>query len=307
MNKRSFYLATMLAALVNVTQVNAQSAAEDGQIEEIVVIGDTVGQLGLDSESSTGSRLGLTLRETPAAIEVIDREVLRSRGYQQLTDAVQSLPGVISGNHPAAPSTFSMRGFTRGQVSILRDGLWVGPSGMVMRPQNTFNLEQVEVLRGPSSVLSGNGAVSSTVNTVARTAVVGAETSFDVLLSAGRWDAFQAGLGAGGSLTDATGWRFDVSTYGAEGFVERTDPESTNVTGSFVWRLANDAELKLSADYLRDDVGRYFGTPLIPLDAARNPMTHMISTTTGETIDEDMRFRNYNVEDGFAESDQLFP
>ncbi len=296
----------MLAAVGSMTQVNAQSAVEDGLIEEIVVIGDTVGQLGLDSESSTGSRLGLTLRETPAAVEVINREVLRSRGYQQLTDAVQSLPGVISGNHPAAPSTFSMRGFTRGQVSILRDGLWVGPSGMVMRPQNTFNLEQVEVLRGPSSVLSGNGAVSSTVNTVARTAVVGAETSYDLLLSAGRWDAFQAGFGAGGSLADTTGWRFDVSTYGAEGFVERTDPESTNVTGSFVWRLANDAELKLSADYLQDDVGRYFGTPLIPLDAARNPMTHMISTTTGETIDEDMRFRNYNVEDGFAESDQLF-
>ena len=287
-------------------QINAQTLSESDQIEEILVIGDTVGQLGLDSNSVTGSRLGLSLRDTPAAIEVINKEVLRSRGYQKLTDAVQSLPGVISGNHPAAPSTFSMRGFTRGQVSILRDGLWVGPSSMVMRPQNTFNLERVEVLRGPASVMSGIGAIGSTVNTVARTAVVGAESSYDVLLSAGRWDAFQAGFGAGGSLSDTTGWRFDISTYGAEGFVERTDPESTNITGSFAWDLGDDMELKLSADYLQDDVGRYFGTPLVPLDAARRPMTHIISTTTGETIDEDMRFRNYNVEDGFAESDQLF-
>ncbi len=294
-------------ALVFFTPYSLYGAEESNQnIEEIVVIGDTVGSLGLDSESSTGSRLGLTIRETPAAIEVLNKEVLRSRGYQKLTDAVQSLPGVISGNHPAAPSTFSMRGFTRGQVSILRDGLWVGPSSMVMRPQNTFNLERVEVLRGPSSVMSGIGAIGSTVNTVARTAVVGADTSYDLLLSAGRWDSFQAGFGAGGSLSDTTGWRFDVSTYGAEGFVERTDPESTNVTGSFVWSLADDMELKLSADYLQDDVGRYFGTPLVPLEAARRPMTHIISTTTGETIDEDMRFRNYNVEDGFAESDQLF-
>ncbi|MCG8414428.1 MAG: TonB-dependent receptor, partial [Pseudomonadales bacterium] len=297
---RCFLFSLVLTILVQPLSYGAED------IEEIVVIGDTVGSLGLDSDSGAGSRLGLTIRETPAAIEVINKEVLRSRGYQQLTDAVQSLPGVISGNHPAAPSTFSMRGFTRGQVSILRDGLWVGPSSMVMRPQNTFNLERVEVLRGPASVMSGIGAIGSTVNTVARTAVVGADSSYDVLLSAGRWDSFQAGFGAGGSLSDTTGWRFDVSTYGAEGFVERTDPESTNVTGSFVWSLADDMELKLSADYLQDDVGRYFGTPLIPLEAARRPMTHIISTTTGETIDEDMRFRNYNVEDGFAESDQLF-
>lgn len=306
MNTLPIHLLAAVTTLGMAIQASAQSTAGDSEIEEIVVIGDTVGSLGLDSDSSTGSRLGLTIRETPAAIDVISKEVLRSRGYQKLTDAVQSLPGVISGNHPAAPSTFSMRGFTRGQVSILRDGLWVGPSSMVMRPQNTFNLERVEVLRGPSSVLNGNGAVGSTVNTVARTAMIGAETSYDVLLSAGRWDSFHAGFGVGGSLSDTTGFRFDVSTYGSEGFVERTDPESTNITGSFAWRLADDMELKLSADYLKDDVGRYFGTPLVPLEAARRPMTHIISTTTGETIDEDMRFSNYNVEDGFAESNQLF-
>lgn len=296
-----------MLSLVLVGFAHVSHSAEDPQdMEEIVVFGDMVGSLGLDSDSDTGSRLALSIRETPAAVEVLDKDVLRSRGYQKLTEAVQSLPGVISGDHPAAPSTFSMRGFTRGQISILRDGLWVGPSSMVMRPQNTFNLERVEVLRGPSSVLNGNGAVGSTVNTVARTAMIGADTSYDVLLSAGRWDAFQAGFGAGGSLSDTTGWRFDVSTYGAEGFVERTDPESTNITASVAWGLSDNMELKLSADYLDDDVGRYFGTPLVPLSAARNPMTHIISTTTGETIDEDMKFRNYNVRDGYSESNQLF-
>ncbi|HBV62813.1 MAG TPA: hypothetical protein DEF45_07295 [Rhodopirellula sp.] len=135
MNTLPIHLLAAVTTLGMAIQASAQSTAGDSEIEEIVVIGDTVGSLGLDSDSSTGSRLGLTIRETPAAIDVISKEVLRSRGYQKLTDAVQSLPGVISGNHPAAPSTFSMRGFTRGQVSILRDGLWVGPSSMVMRPK----------------------------------------------------------------------------------------------------------------------------------------------------------------------------
>lgn len=284
-------------------QVYAQTTSE---IDEVVIIGGTVGELGLNKESNTGSRLGLTAKETPAVIEVISSDVLRARGYQRLTDAVDSLPGVISGDHPAAPSSFSMRGFTRGQVSVLRDGLWVGPSGMVMRPQNTFNLDRVEVLRGPSSVLSGLGALGSVVNAIPKSASTGSEQTYDALFSAGSFDSYQVGLGTGGSIGSNLGYRVDISTYASDGFVENTNPESTNFTASLAWQVTDELDLKVSADYLSDDVGQYFGTPLIPLDVARSPLTEIITTNTGETIDADTRFTNYNVSDGKAESEQLF-
>ena len=142
------------------------AGAEDEIIEEIVVVAEIVDELELLQPSDAASRLGLSLLETPATVEVIDGSTMQARGYKQVTDAVQSLPGVVSGESPAAPSTFSMRGFTRSQITILRDGLWVGPANMVMRPQNTFNLDRIEVLRGPNSVLHGQGAVAGTVNVV---------------------------------------------------------------------------------------------------------------------------------------------
>lgn len=297
-----------LLGLTISTGLCAQTMQQNTEValEETYVIGDTVGDLGLDSETSTGSRLGLTAKEIPATVEIISSEVLRARGYQKLTDAVESLPGVTSGDHPASPSTFSMRGFTRGQVSILRDGLWVGPSSMVMRPQNTFNLESVEVLRGPSSVLNGLGAVGSVVNTVSKSAEIGSETKYDALISAASFDSYQLGFGTGGSINSSLAYRFDASTYGSEGYVDNTDPESTNLTASLAWQLQNNLVFKFSADYLDDDVGKYFGTPLVPLDAARKPMTDIIKTASGETIDEAIRFKNYNVEDGRATAEQLF-
>ena len=146
------------------TDALADDESEMEEIEEVVVVGEIVGELGLLEPSDAASRLGLSLFETPATIEVLDSSTMQARGYKQVTDAVQSLPGVVSGESPAAPSTFSMRGFTRSQITILRDGLWVGPANMVMRPQNTFNLDRIEVLRGPNSVLHGQGAVAGTVN-----------------------------------------------------------------------------------------------------------------------------------------------
>ncbi|MEM7080299.1 MAG: TonB-dependent receptor [Pseudomonadota bacterium] len=301
------YRTAMLGLLVSmfVATPDAQ-AVERELVEEVVVVGEVIDGLDLLQASDAGSRLGLSLLDTPATVEVIDGSTMQARGYKQVTDAVQSLPGVVSGESPAAPSTFSMRGFTRSQITILRDGLWVGPANMVMRPQNTFNLDRIEVLRGPNSVLHGQGAVAGTVNVVTKSADVGEPETIDVLASLGRYNTYQLGVGAGGSMGESAWYRFDFSQRESEGYVDRMDPSSLNATGSVLWQATDTVEVKLSLDYLDDELADYWGTPLIPTADARRPMNDVISTTTGETLDRATRFRNYNVNDSRAESDQLF-
>lgn len=117
--------------------------------EGVTVIGRTVGDLGLAGLASTASRLNLRPIDIPASVDILDSAVMDARGYQKVSDAVGRMAGVVSGEHPTAPSSFSMRGFTASQVATLRDGIWLGPSTMVMRPQNTFNLDRIELMRGP--------------------------------------------------------------------------------------------------------------------------------------------------------------
>ncbi|NKC01748.1 MAG: TonB-dependent siderophore receptor [Pseudomonadales bacterium] len=302
-----FARVSVFAFVVSVGMSSTAYAAEgaDDYIEEVVVVAEVIDELGLTGPSDAGSRLGLSLLQTPATVEVIDGNTMRARGYKQVSDAVQSLPGVVSGESPAAPSTFSMRGFTRSQITILRDGLWLGPANMVMRPQNIFNLDRIEVLRGPNSVLHGQGAVAGTINTVNKSVEIGEPQRVDVLASAGRYDTYQLGVGAGGALNDSVWYRADISQRASDGYVDRMDPKSLNATASLLWNVSDALSVKLSADYLDDDLADYWGTPLVPTSTARRPMNDIISTRTGETLDESMRFRNYNVSDSRAESDQL--
>ena len=293
------YAITMWLGVIYI--VSAQES-----LEEVLVIGTTINDLSLDDQSATGSRMGLTLLETPASVEIINSEAMRARGYQRLAEAVESLPGVVSGESPAAPSTFSMRGFTRSQITILRNGLWVGPANMVMRPQNTFNLERVEVLRGPASVLHGLGVVAGTVNSVNKSPDPRRLQRVELLGSYGRYDTYQLGIGAGGPLTEDLWYRADISQYGSNGYVDRMDPESLNVTASLLWQPTTNLDLEFSVDYLSDELANYWGTPLVPASFAMESLDGVISTTTGETIDQRMRFINYNVNDGRAESEQYF-
>ena len=295
-----------LAAVSALLGAQPSLAAQSAMVDEVVVVGEIVDELQLLEASDAGSRLGLSLLETPASVELIDGSTMQARGYKQVTDAVQSLPGVVSGESPAAPSTFSIRGFTRSQITILRDGLWVGPANMVMRPQNTFNLDRIEVLRGPNSVLHGQGAVAGTVNVVTKSAEIGEPSKIDLLASMGRYDTRQFGIGAGGSFSDSAWYRFDVSQRSSDGYVDRMDSNSLNATGSVLWRATDTLVVKFSVDHLDDELADYWGTPLVPTGSAREPMRNVISTRTGETLDRAMRSHNYNVSDSKAESDQLF-
>ncbi len=272
--------------------------------EERVLVTGTRSELGLAEATATGSRLGLRAIDVPASIDVVDSTVMETRGYQRLSDAVETMPGVLAGHNPAAPSSFSVRGFTRSQITVLRDGIWLGPANMVMRPQNTFNLDRVELLRGPSSVLNGQGAVAGTINALTKQAEPTAAPEWNGLFSYGRFNTYQTAIGVNGPISDSLWYRLDVSRYGSDGYVDRMSPSSSNFTVSLLWRPGPRADVRFSVDYLDDDVGSYFGTQLLPVEAVRDPLD-VITTTTGEGIDARTRFLNYNVEDAVNDSSQL--
>ena len=111
----------------------------------------------LDQFTPTGSRLGLSIQELPATLDVITSDEMLGRGFSSVEEAADSQAGVVSGGSPGDLEQFSMRGFTGDEITELRNGLYIGPEDMVGRPENTFNVASVEILQGPASVLFGRG------------------------------------------------------------------------------------------------------------------------------------------------------
>lgn len=139
-------------------QAGTVQATEATTLDQVVVSGRL---RSLEQFTPTGSRLNLSARDTPGTLDAINAAAIDARGLRSVEKAAESLPGVSTGGSPGNPATFSMRGFTDGQITILHNGLYLGPSNMTNRPQNTFNLQSVEVLKGPASVIYGQGAVGA--------------------------------------------------------------------------------------------------------------------------------------------------
>ncbi|TWB39093.1 iron complex outermembrane receptor protein [Nitrospirillum pindoramense] len=283
---------------------HAQEAAADQPVDVITITAAKT--RSLEQFTPTASRLGLSARETPATLDVIDSDQMIGRGFATVEQAADSLPGVTSGGSPGDPSSFAMRGFTGDQITVLRNGLYIGPSDMTNRPQNTFNLASVEILKGPASVLYGQGAIGGVVNVVNKGPSFGTP-EVDLLATVGSFGTTNLGVGGTTHVGDKLAVRLDVSRTGTDGYVHGAGANSTNATASLVWRPAETWEIQLTLDYLQDNPSTYFGTPLVPASFATRPLKGVVSASDGQTLDQRMRYVNYNVSDARIHGEQTWP
>lgn len=139
------------------------SAAEPIQLPRVKVQADEVPAYN----EPTSPKLTAPLADTPQTVSVIPQEVFNQQGAQNLTEVLRNTPGITfnagENGFSTGLSNFSLRGFdTSGSVFI--DG--VRDSGNYNR--DVFNLEQVEVIKGPAAD-NGRGSAGGYVNLVTKT------------------------------------------------------------------------------------------------------------------------------------------
>ncbi|OQW69408.1 MAG: TonB-dependent siderophore receptor [Proteobacteria bacterium ST_bin11] len=250
----------------------------------------------LDTEAVTGSRLGLTPRETPASITIIDRATFEKRGAQTTQEALERAPGVLVSSQPGSAGSVSMRGFTGAQITQLFNGITVQYDVIAARPIDSWLTDRVEVLGGPSTFLYGQGAVGGSVNYVSKIAHRGPNEHHG-LVSLGEYLNRRASYGFNGQLGNTDNWlQADISYLGAEGYVDRTEADS----GAMSFSLLSDVTSKLSHtiafEHQLEDRDSYWGTPVL------NPVVNGRVVPWGTAglgpqegqIDPKTRFRNYN-------------
>lgn len=276
------------------------------QVLELELTGAAVRNLELDNRPQTANPFRLTALELPFSIDVISRSTMRARGLKSVTEAADNLVGVISGESPAEPSSFSIRGFSRDSVTILRDGIKLGPASMTMRPHNTFNLQQIDIVRGPATVEYGHGSASGFINMITRKPKVGEQSTIELFAAIAKFDSTEFGLGLSGDIDERSAFRIDINQSQSDGWVNDTFSKSLNATASALWQVSDETEVSINFDYLKDDLPAYWGTPLVTSEFAQNPISSVIQTRNGTVLEQSMRFDNYNVADNRSDSEHLW-
>ncbi len=217
----TFRFTTANTVLLINPQNSSSSASAVGAtiLEPIVVQGENArGPVEgfVATQSATATKTGTSLKDTPQAVNVVTKDQIAAQGSTTLTQALRYTPGVISQyGDDSRYDWFTIRGF---RPSRYLDGLRLpfGSRGYAQPRVEPFSLERAEVLKGPASVLYGQGDPGGLINMVSKRPSATAlnevemqfgtdkriQTAFDLGGGAGDDDSFLYRIVGVGRLTD---------------------------------------------------------------------------------------------------------
>lgn len=157
-------------------------------------------------ESAASSKYTAPLVDTPKSITVVTEQVLRETNALTLQDALRTVPGITfgmgEGGNPSGDRPF-IRGYDSQSATYI-DGLR-DPSS---QSRDMFNVEQVDVVKGPDSAFSGGGAIGGSINLTSKQAHLG--NSADIGLGLGTANYRRATVDVNRQLADTVALRLNV-------------------------------------------------------------------------------------------------
>jgi iron complex outermembrane receptor protein len=243
---------------------------------------------------------------------VVSQELIQLQGARNSIEAIGSAVGMTGGTSVGSIPSFATRGFTSNDITVMRDGIRQNTASQSSRPLDSFLFDRIEVLKGPASLLYGEGAVGGAINYVSKlpTPMFQGEG----FASIGPWNTYRFGAGAGGPTgVDSLSYRIDASQSSSDGYVDRSDYDYTAIAGALRWDVSETSSLTLSSTYLKDETSSYYGTPVVydaVIDQNGTQIVRKANTTTDRLVNARIvsgtETNNYNILDNFANAENTF-
>ena len=283
-----FKFSALTLVIATTFQVHTSAAAE---IKELAIT--TVSAQTEDSykvELSSSPKYTQPLLDTAKTISVISKSVMKDRNVDSLRDALRNVPGITleagEGGTPTGDS-MSIRGFNA-RSNIMIDGV----RDVAGYSRDTFNIESVEVAKGPGSAVYGRGSAGGTINMVTKTAKL--DEFNDVSLRIGSESDYRVQVDANVVVGESSALRINLlNDDGGVAGRDEVENSKTAIAASFVSGVATDSRLTINADYQKQENIPDYGLPWIPNYSTRSDRTLHTDIAQYEGQEPPVKYSNF--------------
>lgn len=261
--------------------------------------------------SATGTKTDTPLIQTPQSISIVTRDQAEAQGAQSLVQALRYSAGVAAEVRGSA-SRYDLpyiRGFgsPTDPVQYL-DGLRLLRGAGYAFPQiETYGIERIEFLKGPSSTLYGGGMSGGLINSVSKRPTSEPQRQVEVLF--GSHDRMQAGFDFSGPLNDDPSLLYRIVGLARKSDTQviNTEEERRYIAPSFTWSPDADTTLTVNGSYQHDPDGGYYGVlptvgTLWPSPAGQIPRSFNDGDPAYHGFDRKQAMLGYNFDHRFNET-----
>ena len=228
-----------LAVLSIVSSLSTAVFADDSSIEEVVVTGQV-----LYRDQLNALKTPTPIIDVPQSVVVISSEQIESRAYTSITDILNYVPGLNSSQGEGHRDSVVFRG-VRSTADFFVDG--VRDDVQYYRP--LYNVEQVEVLKGPNALLFGRGGTGGVLNRVTKKGVLG-EAFTQIGASIDTFVGAAVQVDRNVDVSETAALRVNASYESLENHRDFFDGDRLGVNPTLKLKLSEATTVDLSYEYL---------------------------------------------------------
>lgn len=241
------------------------------------------------------SKLDVALKHIPATISNLSMEPLKVRGIFDFQEATRFVPSVNTRTSYGAFQQVSIRGFDYSPIEI--DGMRDERTTINSFPLPDLTMvESIEVVKGPSSILSGHSSVGGSINIVRKSATN--KPTLDLMMVGGSWNTYQVSGTIGGELCKGINTLININTSGGDGWRDRKD-KRFSVYNNTNFRLGGKSIMDLRLSYVKDLYGTEAGLPATMPGEITDEGTGKVIYKEGDLLRGVKRSQRYNNESDF--------
>ena len=216
--------------------INAQD--NDADVEEIIVKGNV-----LYSDQVNALKTPVPVLDVPQTVSIVTDDDIRKQGFRQIGDIVRYTPGVNTSQGEGHRDAVVFRG-VRSTADFFQDGV----RDDVQYYRSLYNVEQVEILRGPNALLFGRGGTGGVINRVSKKAVLG-EQFGSVDFGMDTFGANDLALDYNMQSGDNSAFRFMMHSDALENHRDHYDGDRLGINPTLKLQLSDKTTLDLSYEH----------------------------------------------------------
>lgn len=250
--KRRLIVSAVSATLGMSMAATAAETSEEMTLREVTVtapaVSDTEPVKGYNAKKSVAAtKTDTALIDTPQSITIVTQELLEDQSVQSMSDAVRYVPGVTASQGEGNRDALNFRGAGVSTGDFYLDGI----RDDVQTYRDFYNVDRIEVLKGPNGMIFGRGASGGAINRVSKEA--GWSPVRELTLSYGAYDHKRASIDIGDAINEVAAFRLNAVVEDSESYRDGVEVQRHGINPTFTIRPGDRTKIVLGAEYFKDE------------------------------------------------------
>lgn len=251
----------VVIAVASMLQFMSLSAQAQTELPQVTVTGDAERADGPvkgynATRSATFTKTDTSLKEVPASVTVVPSDLMKDQAMQSMSDVFRYVPGAITAQGENNRDEVVLRG-NKTNADFYIDG--VRDDAQIFR--DLYNLERVEVLKGPGGMAFGRGGAGGVVNRVSKMPVF--SRVGEASLTLGSYGQVRGTVDIGNKLNDTLAWRLNAVAENANGFREGTKLRRYALNPTLTYTPTGRTQYSIGYEHLIDERTPDRGNPTV--------------------------------------------